>query len=123
MHVNHRDLPQARAIVREASDTAPPQFPAAPMPDGHLQDLAAVLEWEQALRLNRRAATPDDPDLAGLHPYWRQIVLLFEAYRQLTCHPSRPVDRATLAALRPGDRWLLARRWPGNVAATPGGGP
>ena len=124
MHVNDRDLPTARAIVREARHTAPPpQFPAAAMPDGHLQDLAAVLEWEQALRLNQRAATPDDPQLARLHPYWRQIVILFEAYRQLTCHPNRPVDPATLAALHPGHCWLLARRWPGNVPATPGGGP
>ena len=123
MHVNDRDLPRARAIVREASHTAPPRFPVAVMPDGHLQDLAAVLEWEQALRLNQRAATPDVSDLNRLHPYWRQIVILFEAYRQLTCHPSRLVDPATLAALHPGHRWLLARRWPGNVPATPGGGP
>jgi thymidylate synthase len=123
MHVNHRDLPRARAIVREASQTAPPRFPAARMPDDHLQDLAAVLEWEQALRLNQCAATPDDPHLARLHPYWRQIVILFEAYRQLTCRPGRPVDPAVLAALHPGHRWLLARRWPGNVPATPRGGP
>jgi thymidylate synthase len=123
MHVNDRDLPRARAIVREASDTALPRFPAAAMPDGHLHDLAAVLEWEQALRLNQRAATPDDPDLARLHPYWRRIVILFETYRQLTCHPGRLVDPATLAALHPGHRWLLSRRWPGNVPATPGGGP
>lgn len=123
MHVNHHDLPRARAIVREASHTAPPRFPAAAMPDGHLQDLAAVLEWEQALRLNQRAAIPGAPDLNRLHPYWRQIVILFETYRQLTCHPSRLVDPATLAALHPGHRWLLAHRWPGNVPATQGGGP
>jgi thymidylate synthase len=109
--------------MREASHTAPLRFPAAAMPDGHLEDLAAVLEWEQALRLNQRAATPDDPDLARLHPYWHQIVTLFEAYRQLTYHPGRPVDPAALARLHPGHRWLLARRWPDNVPATFGGRP
>lgn len=123
MHVNNRDLPRARAIVREASHTIPTGFPAAAMPDGHLEDLAAVLAWEQALRLNQRAATPGAPNLARLHPYWRQIVTLFEAHRQLTCHPGRPVDPAVLAALHPGHRWLLAHRWPGNVPATSGGRP
>jgi thymidylate synthase len=123
MHVNTPDLAKARAIVSEARHTAPLRFPAAPMPACHAGDLAAVLEWEQALRLNQRAATPNDPCLAGLHPYWRQIVTLFEAHRQITRHPGRPVDPATLAALHPGHRWLLGRRWPGNIPASPGGGP
>lgn len=121
MHINLPDLPKARAIVREATNTAPPRFPAAAMPADHLDDLAAVLAWEQELRLNQRAATPSDPGLAGLHPYWQQIVMLFEAHRQLTRHPGSPVDAATLTSLHPGHRWLLACRWPGNIPAPPGG--
>ena len=77
------------------------------MPADHLDDLAAVLAWEQALRLNQRVATPDDPGLTRLHRYWQQIVMLFEAHRQLTHHP----------------RGLLAHRWPRNVPAPPGGRP
>jgi thymidylate synthase len=123
MHINLPDLAKARAIVREATDTAPPRFPAAAMPAGHLDDLAAVLAWEQALRLNQRAATSSDPGIAGLHWYWRQIVMLFEAHRQLTRHPGDPVDGATLAALDPGHRWLLGHRWPRNVPVAPGGCP
>jgi thymidylate synthase len=123
MHINLPDLPKARTIVRESTDTAPPRFPAAAMPADHLDDLAAVLAWEQALRLNQRAATPGDPGLTGLHPYWRQIVTLFEAHRQITSRPREPVDAAALAALHPGHRWLLARRWPRNVPAPPGGHP
>jgi thymidylate synthase len=123
MHINLPDLPKARAIVREATDTAPPRFPAAAMPAGHLDDLAKVLTWEQALRLNQRAATPSDPGLVGLHPYWQQIVMLFEAHRQITRLPDDPVDGATLAALDPGHRWLLAHRWPRNIPAAPGGCP
>ena len=119
MHINTPDLPKARAIVREAQKTAPPRFLATAMPACPLDGLAAVLEWEQALRLNQRAATPGDPDLTGLHPYWRQIVMLFEAYRQITRHPGGPVDGATLAALDPGHRWLLAHRWPRNIASLP----
>jgi thymidylate synthase len=81
------------------------------------------LAWEQALRLNQRAATSSDPGLAGLHLYWRQIVMLFEAHRQLIRHPRGAVDGATLAALHPGHRWLLGHRWPRNVPAAPGGCP
>lgn len=122
MHVNLPDLVKARAIVDEAARTAPPCFPAALMPAGHLDGLAAVLEWEQALRLNQRSAITGDRGLAGLHPYWRQIVMLFEAHRQITRHPGDPVDDTTLAALHPGHRWLLCQRWPRSVPIAAVGG-
>jgi hypothetical protein len=48
-------------------------------------------------------------------------VMLFEAHRQITRHPDRLVDRGTLAALRPGHRWLLGHRWPRNVPPAHGG--
>ena len=48
--------------------------------------------------------------------------MLFEAHRQIIRHLDRPVDRATLAALRPGHLWLLSHRWPRNVTAPSGGG-
>ena len=121
MHINTPDLPKASAIVYEARNTAPPRFEAAAMPPGHLDGLGAVLEWEQALRLNQRAATPGDPSLTRLHRYWQQIVMLFEAHRQITRHPDHEVNAATLAALRPSHRWLLAHRWPPNVPAPSGG--
>ena len=121
MHVNIPDLAKASAIVDEAARTAPPRFPAAPMPPGRTNDLAAVLDWEQALRLNQRTADPRAPDLAGLDPYWRQVVILFEAYRQIRNRPGHLVDRTTLAALRPDHRWLMAHRWPRSVTPGPGG--
>jgi thymidylate synthase len=93
------------------------------MPTCHASDLAAVQDWEQALRLNQRTVTASDPSLARLDPYWRQIVLLFEAHRQITRHPGCPVDAATLDALHPAHRWLLSRRWPHNVPRALGGQP
>jgi thymidylate synthase len=120
MHVNVQDLSRACTIVREAGHACPPRFPATAIPDGHPDDLPAVLEWEQALRLNQRTASPGDARLAGLHPYWQRIVALFEAYRQITHHPGLPVAPVTLAALHPGHRWLLCHRWPGNVSLTTG---
>ncbi|MDQ2873303.1 MAG: thymidylate synthase [Actinomycetota bacterium] len=120
MHVNVSDLPRALAIVAEARQAAPPRFPAAAMPAGRAGDLAAVLEWEQALRLNRHAAAPGTPDLDRLDPYWRQVVTLFEVHRQITRHPDRLVDPDTLTALHPGHRWLLARRWPDSILTNPG---
>jgi thymidylate synthase len=121
MHVNIPDLAKASAIVDQAARTVPPRFPAAPMPPGGTSDLAAVLDWEQALRLNQRTADPRTPELAALDPYWRQIVILFEAYRQIRDRPGRLVDRTTMAALRPGHRWLMAHRWPRNVTPGPEG--
>lgn len=120
MHVNVPDLPRALAIVAEARQAAPPRFPAAAMPAGRTGDLAAVLEWEQALRLNQRTAVPGTRELDALHPYWRQVVTLFEAHRQITRHPGRLVDPAALSALHPGHRWLLSRRWPASIPAHPG---
>jgi len=120
MHVNVPDLAKASAIVDEAARTVPPRFPAAPMPPGRTDDLTVVLEWEQALRLNQRTADPRTPDLIALDPYWRQIVILFEAYRQIRYRPGRLVDRVTLAALDPGHRWLMAHRWPRSVTPGPG---
>jgi thymidylate synthase len=120
MHINLPDLAKADAIVRQATSAAPPCFPTAAMPADRTGDLAAVLAWEQALRLNQQAATAGDPGVAGLHPYWRQIVMLFEAHRQITRHPAGPVDDATLGALHPGHRWLLSRRWPQNVPTLAG---
>jgi thymidylate synthase len=121
MHVNFPDLPRALAIVAEARQAAPPRFPAVAMPAGRAADLAAVLEWEQALRLNQRTAVPGTRELDSLHPYWRQVVILFEAHRQITRYPGRLVDPAVLSALHPGHRWLLARRWPDSIPAHPGG--
>jgi thymidylate synthase len=115
MHVNFPDLPRVQAILREAGRGAPPRFPAAPMPAGRQGDLGAVLEWEQVLRLNQRAVRPGTADLDGLDAYWRRVVTLFEAYRQITYGPGRTVDPGTLGALDPGHRWLLGHRWPGSV--------
>ncbi|MGH3190393.1 MAG: thymidylate synthase [Streptosporangiaceae bacterium] len=115
MHVNLPDLPKVRSILREARQGAPPEFPAEPMPAERPGDLAAVLEWEQALRLNWRAARPGTADLDGLHPYWQRVVALFEAYRQITRQPGQPVDPGTLDALDPGHRWLVGHRWPGRL--------
>lgn len=115
MHINIPDLPRARSIIREARTIPAPQFPAAAMPAHDAADLAAVLEWEEALRLGQRAAVRGDPQLEGLHRYWREVVMLFEAHRQITRHPDRFVDDATLAALRPAHRWLMGHRWPRNI--------
>jgi thymidylate synthase len=117
MHVNLPDLPKVQAILREAQRTAPPQFPAASMPAACPGDLRAVLDWEEALRLNQRAARPGTGALDALDPYWRRVVALFEAYRQIAHSPAQPVDPAVLAMLDPAHHWLLAHRWPANVPA------
>ena len=81
-------------------------------------DLQAVQAWEERLRLDQVAFTPDAVDL---DPYWVQMIGLFEVHRQITHYPDKPITAGALALLRPSHRWLVAHRWPGRMPA--GGTP
>lgn len=125
MHINTADLPTVAAILAEADHSARPpvRFPAAPMPvDTSWATISTVLEWEEHLRTNRCAFAPASFASLPLSAYWREVVMLFEIYRQITHQPDRPVDPAALALLRPAHRWLVNHRWREQApAATPAG--
>ncbi|MEV8637599.1 thymidylate synthase [Streptosporangium sp. NPDC051023] len=113
MHLNIPDLPQAHAILTEP--TAPPAAGEA-MPTGTTwRTVQEVLRWEEELRNNRRALSAADTVALPLKPYWQQVVLLLEVYRQITHQPDRPVTADVLAALTPLHRWLVTCRWPGHL--------
>lgn len=113
MHLNEPDLPRARAILAERTP-APPTAPAMPVTTTW-RTIQKVLEWEESLRTNRRRLYADVITDLPLEPYWRQVVLLLEVYRQITHQPNSPVDAGVLAALDPYYRWLVACRWPGHL--------
>jgi len=117
MHINVLDMPRVTAMITEYDQaTIAHRYPVPTMPPGtRWADLRLVLAYEEALRTNTVALTPDKA--AGLHldPYWQRVLLLFETYRQVTHQPHRPIDTSTLAALHPGHRWLVAQRWPERV--------
>ncbi|WP_228717924.1 thymidylate synthase [Kitasatospora acidiphila] len=119
MHVGVRDLERAGRVLEEtaASPRAMPLF-AAPVMPAHTtwKHIRTVLEHEELLRTNQVQYTPADIAGLDLPLYWRRVLLLFEAHRQVVNCPTEPVDRQLLEALEPGARWQFERRWPTRVA-------
>jgi len=115
MHINDYDAAKAAAIIgaRRA-----PTFPVQAMPPTWPADLGIVADLEQALRLNQTQIAPGQADSLGLPPYWQQVVLLFEAYRQIVHLPGSAITPQVLDALEPGYRWLFCHRWPERVSVT-----
>jgi thymidylate synthase len=117
MHIGDRNAQRVRRLLDEhpPNEPNPVRFALPAMPTGaSWADLEIVLGHEQQLREDRARLRPDDLDALGVDPYWQQIVLLFEVYRQIT-HETGPVSAATLAALHPAYRWLVVRRWPDRM--------
>jgi thymidylate synthase len=86
------------------------------MPPTTWDDITAIGELEEALRQGKEHLDPAAITATGLAPYWQQVLLLFEVYRQVTCGGG-PVSPSVLAALDPGHRHLVAWRWPRAVPA------
>jgi thymidylate synthase len=120
MHIADSNLPRIRQVLAEAHDAgrADPLFGFPAMPeDTSWADLETVQVHEELLRTSQRSHTPATIAETGLAPYWQQILLLFEAHRQIK-HTEEPVGADILTALDPGFRWLLHHRWPDRVAAS-----
>ncbi|WP_406354247.1 thymidylate synthase [Streptomyces sp. NBC_00658] len=115
-HIGDRDLNRVQRVLAETTTrpiASPSRFPFPPMPAGTTNEtISTVLRHEEALRTNQVQYRPGDVAGLGLHPYWQQVLLLFEAKRQLVHCPTDPVEKDVLASLDAGPRWLLAHRWP-----------
>lgn len=118
MHVNEPDLARMDAIVAEPGS----RFRDPPMPAETSWDtIRDILRWETDLRANQARFTPGRCGPTASTPYWQQVLLLFEAYRQIVHQPDEPIDAVTLDALTPAHRWLVANRWPDRAAAQTAG--
>jgi thymidylate synthase len=122
-HVNDHNTDRVKRVLTEADTRpAPAHFPFPAMPQATTEaTIAHVLEHEEALRTNQLRYNVEHIRGLGLHPYWQQVVMLFELYRQLTHDQTAAVDPDLLAALDPGPRWLMERKWPACTAAPDGG--
>ncbi|MEU6718972.1 thymidylate synthase [Nonomuraea sp. NPDC046802] len=117
MHVNRPNRPKVRKILAEvgADGYRPPAFRFPDMPaDACLTSLRLLAQEEVELRTDIRRHTAESIADTGLAPYWQQVLLVWEAYRQIT-HTDRPVNVEILQALDPGYRWLVEQRWPNRM--------
>ncbi|MEU4513096.1 thymidylate synthase [Nonomuraea wenchangensis] len=117
MHINDVDQVKVRRLLSEVDDPnyQPPQFIFPVMPATDCMDsIRLVSQEEEALRLNQTRHTPASAEQTGLAWYWQQVLLIFEAYRQIT-HTLQVVDGDLLDALDPGYRWLVEQRWPDRM--------
>lgn len=120
MHVNDRDAHHVQRLVqaeRRRAELADRFAPLAMPADTSWTDITTVCEHEAALRANTQRHTPASIAHTGLAPYWQNVLLLFEAYRQIH-HTGAPVSADIVDALPPAYRWLLQRRW---LSRVPGG--
>lgn len=114
MHLNAPDRAKARKILKEVDADAyqRPGFLFPEMPaEGCVSSLRTLAEEEEMLRTNRRHHNVASIAATQLAPYWQQILLIWETYRQIT-HTDEPVTSDIIDALEPGYRWLVQRRWP-----------
>ncbi|GAA1456966.1 thymidylate synthase [Nocardiopsis exhalans] len=113
MHVNHRDAKNVRRLLNEGNQDGyvRPTFTPPEMPAGDVASaLGTVLEHEELLRTNEVQHTPKSVSETGLPEYWQQVLLLFEAYRQIK-HTDQSVSAELLDLLDPGYQWLVRHRW------------
>lgn len=117
MHINVLDIDRVNAILAEAN-TPRPGFRVMDMPATSTADLDLIMLHEAALRTNQATLSPEAAARLPLPGYWQRILLLFEAYRQIS-HTTDPVSEQVAEALDPGHRWLLATRWPDRLTPAP----
>ncbi|MFI0421715.1 thymidylate synthase [Spongiactinospora sp. 9N601] len=112
MHINDTDADRAATIF--AADRPRASFPVIAMPPTRWSDLDLITRYEQALRLGEQQLSLRDLAWQSFQPYWQQVILLLEVYRQIR-HTDHPITPGVLNALDAGHRWLIANRWPSRI--------
>ena len=121
MHINALDRDKVTAILAEAATAPAPQFPAPAMPGLSCAELHLLMDWEHALRNGTGNLTAETVAGLPLPKFWGQVLLLFDAYRQIQA--GHRVGQDTAGALTDAHRWLLAQRWPERITADAAGQP
>ncbi|MEV7394776.1 thymidylate synthase [Streptomyces sp. NPDC091215] len=119
-HVNDANAERVKRVLAEADfRPAVPSafaFPAMPQNTGSAT-IARLLEHEEALRTNELRYSTEHIAGLDLPPYWQQVVVLFELYRQIQHDRRAAADPRLLSLLHPGLRWLMEHKWPACTAA------
>jgi thymidylate synthase len=124
MHIYESGVNRVRRVLAEAADPAVVRpdfrFPAMPK-TASWEDIKEVQRHEELLRMNSVQYGWHDIAELPLDGYWKQIILLFECYRQIIFkEQEEPISADCLEALDPGFRWLLGKRWPSRVPGASG---
>ncbi|PZG30815.1 hypothetical protein C1I98_30925 [Spongiactinospora gelatinilytica] len=85
------------------------------MPPTRWSDLDLIARYEHTLRRDEQRLGLSDPAWRSLQPYWQQVILLLEVYRQIR-HADHPISTDVVDALDAGHRWLIANRWPSRIS-------
>jgi thymidylate synthase len=120
LHVYESDRAWAQRVLDEhaaGGETSSTPFPAMPIGD-NWPYVTAVLELERALRTDTLAMSADAVRRLDLPHYWRQVVAMFEVYRQI--RQVGRVDPAHLDVLDPVYRRATLTRWPDMAARSAG---
>lgn len=119
MHIGDRDVERVRRVLAgQPADPSSLRFQPQPMPHTSWQCLDAIQEQERRLRTNESGLRPADLVALDLPPYWVQVLLLFELYRQVVHNADAPVDNWVIERLEPSHRWLVSHRWPDRMPAS-----
>jgi len=112
MHVIDADLNRVEKVLDEAArrlpGSLPFRFPTMPATTSW-DDIRQVHVHEAALRQDKERLTPAKIGRGGLAPYWQQVLLLFELYREII--HDQVVDRDVYDALLPGFQYLVSNKW------------
>ncbi|MET9295489.1 thymidylate synthase [Streptomyces sp. NPDC003077] len=115
VHVYDSDVERAARVLAEAAEGKVPAipFPAMPKRD-NWPYIQQVLSWEARLRSDSVRLSSSALERLDLPPYWRDVIGLFECYRQVRHGTGRAPE---VAAVLPGlHRRALAIRWPQHFA-------
>ena len=109
LHIYQNDDVRVEAVLSDPAGSGPAPYRLPAMPSGDNRSaVTSLLEIEEKLRHNR-LRLPVDPDLLDLPPYWAQIAMLFEIYRQT--RQGEPLNTDLLAVLEPAYRFFVDHRW------------
>lgn len=115
-HVYESDYQWAEKVIAEAekiqSYMYPFSFPRMPLGD-NWRYIHVVLELEQRLRENKFKPSVSDLSNLSLPEYWRQVVILFEVYREIV--REKAIKREIYQLLIPVYQYLVANRWSSYV--------
>jgi thymidylate synthase len=120
-HIYETDEERTKKVLYEANNktqnlNSELSFPK--LPDGNNWPfIEIVLEYEALLRKDLVRLNLDNIEQLGIPEYWKQVLMLFSLYQQITYH--RPIDMELYSSLYPVYQFFITNKWPKLFATMP----